>query len=617
MISRNGQGPIDQFSRDRIKNRLLKRATQVWGFQETAPEEFDPLVHLLIEACAVEFEKTYQEIHNVQGRMIERLSLIMTPAAVYPSRPCHAVLNVRAAEGQTTLRKTSQFFVNRLQPIAGPDKSKGICFSPAAAFRVFNARIRFQADAAVCYEIREGRKIPAFSLLKTSSGSNTLWLGLEVSEKVKSLNQLLFHFDWPGDSRKEEYYAYLGVSKWFLHQNQLRMNGGLPVTETGGTFDAYFDYSRQIELETLRFYSRSFLHLESGLDTGDLENTTIPPELNALFAEKDKPKLPSDLLWIKVVFPDSLTFRALHSIHCSVNSFPVINRELNDINWELKPPLTIVPLAVKDKFLAIETVSDADGEYINLPLTLSKNMTARTYSLNTKGISRFDQRSATEFTAYLTELLKDESAAFTALGSDFLATLLKELNQSIALLEQRADSRSHDLPLPYLLVKSDSKENLLVSYWSTLSAEANRIPAGTRIITTENAPVIDGESMLITATFGGQDEPGSEEKINIYRKNLLTRGRVVTREDIRFLCLAELGTLVKKVTVEKKIRTGELATQGFFSCFEVTLFANDARRLSQEEWSNVRHELNLTLESQSSGLIPFVIILSTDGPVQA
>ena len=61
-INQNFFNGIDElnrrfFSRDQVRNRMLRRAAEVWGYSESEIDDFDPIVALLVEACSVEFEK--------------------------------------------------------------------------------------------------------------------------------------------------------------------------------------------------------------------------------------------------------------------------------------------------------------------------------------------------------------------------------------------------------------------------------------------------------------------------------------------------------------------------------------------------------------------------------
>ena len=46
-------------NQDRIRDRILRRASRMWGYNESETENsFDPLVGLLISACASELENS-------------------------------------------------------------------------------------------------------------------------------------------------------------------------------------------------------------------------------------------------------------------------------------------------------------------------------------------------------------------------------------------------------------------------------------------------------------------------------------------------------------------------------------------------------------------------------
>ena len=67
------------FDKERVKSRILKKAADLWGYKEGEMESFDPLVKLLIEAFAGEFEKISYEINETQFRVIERLTGLISP----------------------------------------------------------------------------------------------------------------------------------------------------------------------------------------------------------------------------------------------------------------------------------------------------------------------------------------------------------------------------------------------------------------------------------------------------------------------------------------------------------------------------------------------------------
>ncbi|MBC8084310.1 MAG: type VI secretion system baseplate subunit TssF, partial [Hymenobacter sp.] len=97
------------FSKGSVKSRLTRQAAELWGYGEADLDGFDPLVNLLLEACAVEFEKIGQELHNTQFRLIERLATLLNPDVVDAPHPAHAVAQARAREAVVVLPDDAQF----------------------------------------------------------------------------------------------------------------------------------------------------------------------------------------------------------------------------------------------------------------------------------------------------------------------------------------------------------------------------------------------------------------------------------------------------------------------------------------------------------------------------
>ena len=69
-----------------IKNRMIKRAAALWGVPANEIEiSFDPVVTLLLGACASEIEKIHEKINESQARVTEKIIQLMTPETVFRS----------------------------------------------------------------------------------------------------------------------------------------------------------------------------------------------------------------------------------------------------------------------------------------------------------------------------------------------------------------------------------------------------------------------------------------------------------------------------------------------------------------------------------------------------
>ena len=101
---------------DKIKNRLLKNASQLWGVQQAELSAFDPIVSMLFGSCSKEFEKIYNEQDTSQARVLERLSKLLLPEENAGSIPSHGIVHGRPNEPVSILNKNSQLFFRKSRP---------------------------------------------------------------------------------------------------------------------------------------------------------------------------------------------------------------------------------------------------------------------------------------------------------------------------------------------------------------------------------------------------------------------------------------------------------------------------------------------------------------------
>ena len=141
-----------EFSKASIKSRLTRQAAELWGYSEGDLDGFDPLVHVLLEACAVEFEKIGQELHNTQYRLIERLATLLNPDVVDAPHPAHAVAQARAREAVVVLPNDAQFVF--APPTVGRQAAgQELFFSPLQATRLVNGTVRCLATDSTVWQL--------------------------------------------------------------------------------------------------------------------------------------------------------------------------------------------------------------------------------------------------------------------------------------------------------------------------------------------------------------------------------------------------------------------------------------------------------------------------------
>src|SRR5690606_10196785 len=159
-------------------------------------------------------------------------------------------------------------------------------------------------------------------------------------------------------------------------------------------------------------------------------------ELSTLIYD-NKIKIEEGVAWIKIVFPRVVNTSMLETVFTSLNAVPVINRKLNSFTYQLKEFIDIIPITTEDLFLDLKTLTNTSGKSYKLHSKDDSSKQKGTFIVRADNVGKLDHRKAKEYVTHLIELLKDESASFSFFNNDFLFKNLKNLNQLIALLENK------------------------------------------------------------------------------------------------------------------------------------------------------------------------------------
>lgn len=605
------------FSRNRVKNRMLRRAAELWGYAETDLDSFDPLVALLIEACAVEFERVSVEIGNTQTRLLDRLAQVLHPEPDV-ARPAFGVAQVRSVEPRAVLPLTTQLCCKRAG--SGRADSAGVSesyFSPVAAGAVVDGAIRYAATPDTLFRIDEAtQKTP----IAQHHGPpivlpyQPLWLGLDLADGIDSLEGVSFFFDWPADASHQ---AVPALSTWQLAGQTLTVRAGLPEQPAAMPFasmlECEFDAMYRVEKQVMSVYARQFVTVEGAPAFKSVSSLkqSYPASLGQWFAERDLRTLREPLWWVEVQLPHTVPTQALDGLGVGINCLPVLNRRLHRITYRLQQNLNIIPLETDRCFLAMREVRTSQNRRLRaIPLGTLTDLAADTYTVQ-YGVSRFDDRDARQTLMNLQDLLRDESAAFTALGEDFLSSVIRELNQALARLEAKVDQKTRRRDtIPFLIIKPQQPgETVFIEYWTCDGESANRLPMGSRLSPYADSALRKDAGYLMTATQGGRERLKESEKIMQYKRALLTRNRLVTLEDVRAACQAEVGDHVRTVRVERAFYVDPQAASGFQRCIRVSLLPSATSSYTPADWQQRVALLQSTLETQSVGMLPFQVLV--------
>ncbi len=614
-------------TQQQIKDRLFKTAAAVWGLKGTQTENsFDPLVGILLSACAAELEKISYDIEETRGRTLERLVQLLYPEVLANALPAHAVACAHPTEKKVTLPAETQFYHTRKSPGTGegaPAVLKNIYFSPTGPFQLQQAALVLMATTHKVYALHDGIQKETVLTAPARSYtpySNSVWLAIEQPENLPA--STLVYFELRNEAGKAVFYDALPLARWYQYPERLISTSRtypakVPVhgkPDPAEIVSGKTSTVNRVLKHINKFYANHFISA-ADLDTSS-EANEWPEALKKIYPEADFKKLKKEKLsWVRIDFPENVQVGSIaDDLLISLNCFPVVNRQHIIAQQKLMEYINIIPLQSDAFFLDIAEVTDIEGNALN---GSTQQQHDSLVNIHYGGISRFNEKDAIAAVEGLIQQLRDESSAFSSIGNDFLNTELRELQQSLNKLDQQmAERQLLKADTPYLLIPDKEKtgtSNIYVKYWATNGSDGNHIKAGTPLALYKSADVQSNSVKLVTGTMGGRNSLSNQDKVLAYKTALLSKEKLVTAEDIAAFCRLKLALPEAAVEVTKGYQVLESTKGGFCKTIDVhiTLTADELRAMLQTGTADFwQKDLALAIGTQSNFFMPLRVFIT-------
>lgn len=606
---------------ERIKDRVLKRAARSWGFSDTEMEtSFDPVVSMMLNALSYELEKVAHELESSQTRIVERVLEIMFPEVTGGAKPARAILHAFPIENNMKISLHNQMTVNRrIHNIYNPlaPITKEIALSPTLEVKLSTSEIKYIAYERNLYEVSNLFYKDAVRDYKHTLPSGEVFLGIELNDTTFELEDLMLYIDIKNTHQREMFHYYLKQMKCFHDDVEVKVKEGynVPVEniDVENIINRNYTHLSETMQEVNEFYHDNFYTLKGILKYKEISKYSSEYKK---FEEITKNNA-NPVIWIKLVFPESLIPQILDNVSFATNCFPVINKKRHSIIKTLGSFLSYVALDTDDNiFLDLDTVADSLNNHYEIKEFNDGVLEEGNAVVRTGGVSRFDSRSASELLQNVLDLIKDESSSFSGLGKDFMNSSLVEINQLLASVEQQAKessfSKNND---PYLMIKPKIDETIgksfVINYWSTCAEEGNDIKAGTFLDSKDDLFFISKTITLMTNTVGGVNKQNNKDRILAYRNSLLTRGRIVTFADIKAFSFNHFKSYINDVKIEKGTRKEISVKAGFSRTVDIHIKTNQDEKesLSVTEWDYLCESFMKHLKNKSSNVFPYRLFI--------
>jgi len=588
----------------------------MWGYSESETENsFDPLVGLLISACASELEKLSFEQENSRARIIDRILEVMFPEEVAGALPAHTILQVYPSQNNKPISLYNSFATKkRVQDIYNPQDTKeiDITFFPTIPLKLTTAKVKYIAYGNELIEqesfffdeqIAKGVKpLPA----------GELWIGIENTNN-EPLEDLQFFINVNNNEHKELFYHYLKLATVSAQNKKFTLLNGYNVVDKHLDLEHIITKNNNslasIYNEVNQFYQSNFYTLKGVLEPINSDrDEEVVSQLYSHFPNIEE-QIKENIQWIKLVFSTVVHSEVFRSVRFMLNCVPVINIGHRKFSQMLKGSLNIFPLPTEHHFLDIDYIIDSYQNRIDLKNHQSKEQDTVAV-VRRGGVARLDNREATELLQYLLEVIKNEAAAFAAVGGDYTKDVLKEIFQHIASLEQRKDKqgivKDNNTYLIISTTKSEEQNNCEVAFWHTSGAEGNGLRAGTKCSPSAQSSYFTAPATILKTSVGGRNRLTSEEKLLELRSALLSRGRIVTIADIETFGSSHFKSAITAIEVTKGTKKEVSTTQGFSRTIDIYLTKSDiVKNMEREEWDYLKESFMLKLKNASANMYPY------------
>lgn len=574
----------------RIKERLLDRALDLWGIEDE--RQLDPVVDLLLEAVAFESFQLEETLARADAALLGRLSRLLIPQKWMLPRPAHGLLSVHPKSGEQLMELSphDHFSVNRV--VQGV-KSPPLFFTPLYATQLLDAQIRYRLWGTQLEELGRRRCYTEQAFAEEDRlGDHTLYLGIQIAEENLVHTDRLRLAILPERGELLPFLSEIQAFDACEHPLVIQAQN-IPKASYEGHYvqdlkEHYCHYLYEIELQE----SKASCSL-----------TSLFPKLKEELHELHD--VASQLYWIRLEFPAVFTLDDMASMGVHLNTVPVINRRLIRKLHSLEREGRILSLSTSDQghFLSIESLEDNLGK-VYIPRERSYEAGALgVYSLYFGDLERFDASDAQRQLRRVLQLVREEGNAFSAVDNSSFASVLKELQDRLTTLEKtvgKMQSESGPSKAFLMTMPEAEAEHLALSYWESTGGLANGLSPQDIIQSLEPDKFVSASIRLRTKTKGGRAAETEDMLIAHLRYGLLSKERIVTREDVKSYLKHRLGITLKQVDLRDGVTISQEPNKGLVRCTDVFLeLVKQGTELNEEEQAHLSSRLETELKERS------------------
>ena len=586
-----------------IKERLKRRAMGLWGIDDM--DKIDPIIEMLLDVFAYELARVNDEIKISDGKLLERLARILVDDKWSLPSPAHALLKMVPIENELEVHRKSQFYHPKMEE----GRIKDIFFTPLKSHKLLSAHVRCIAFGEQLI-IRDEDAVVEFtvdSLKDKRTDDYTVWAGIKIDKKLLDPQTKLPICLLLKDSILDSH----------LRTVQVHDSKGTPL-KVQNMVDSEDASEKEHYSEMINRFYQNYLY-EIDIEEAEKEQKSISAQFSEIFDPVDLEDFDEKLFWIKLTLPVTFDRSELEKLEVTLNVFPIVNRKFVYKQHTIARNGRLVSLPTDleghDFFLNLENLQDDNGVVFSPVLDSDINDLSGTYSLYFGNTDRFDQRNAKGSLDRMIQTVREEGSAFSAIGYDLLNAHLEDLSEKIDVLEKKVNTSYKNivgsLEKQYLVTEPfENTTSFECEFWKTNANAANGISEQTNLSQYQNVEVQSNTISLQTETVGGIIRTTTKEKINSLRSGIITRERIVSKEDIKAFVKAMIGSTLESVDVRAGVAISPKKKEGLMRTTHVTVKFSSQHTMNVENKKRMAHFIQSELEHRSVQSIPYQVEIS-------
>jgi hypothetical protein len=573
-----------------IKNRIYKQCLQLWGIDDL--DMADPLILLILDVIIYEIYYLNQDLIDSDAKIIESVAQQVIPNSWSLPMPAHALMSTMSNNKITKLSSKTEFSIKNT---TSQSINSAIYFTPFTSEKIIEGYvcIQYYNNFILCNGNVEyiDKKVSDFKV----------WIGIKTADDVLDNLDFLKITFLTENSSFDELLKFVEVKDYLGNKVE-------------------FDRERYNEVEDNKHYTEQIKSYYSNYIyrlTLNEENTVLRTAIEQFSIEKETTKckeVNQKLVWFEFTFPEVFSKEELDKINIVINTFPVVNRKLNEKRHEPKNQgrLFSVKSSNNSHFLDIISIKDNEGNkyYDSVKFTID-TLNSNTYTLFNGGLENYDPRNAKFFLKKFARVLREDVSAFSSIKGEYIDTTMDRINAEINAIEDKIKVSFDDInnkeDVFVLINKTGFVEHLFCTYWTSDGKDANNFKKGTILKQTKVSELMPETTMLQTTSAGGVYRADRIENIINFRYGFLTRERIVTTQDIKAAIQFYLRNIIHEIIVKDGVGISINKKKGLYRTIEVMIKLKKDTTLDSNTKRKVELFLKDNLEQNSVMNIPFQI----------